>query len=37
MGTTPCLVLSLVDHAFCYERPDHRRLPPDTAQIPIKL
>jgi dTDP-4-dehydrorhamnose 3,5-epimerase len=37
LGTTPALVLNLVDQAYSYDRPDHRRLPPDTPLFPIKL
>jgi dTDP-4-dehydrorhamnose 3,5-epimerase len=37
LGATPALVLNLVNQAYSYEEPDHRRLPPDTPHIPVKL
>lgn len=37
LGTTPSLILNLVDRAYSYESPDHWRLPPDAPQIPLSL
>jgi dTDP-4-dehydrorhamnose 3,5-epimerase len=37
LGTTPSLILNLVDRAYAYENPDHWRLPPDTPNIPFSL
>ena len=37
LGTTPSLILNIVDRAYSYESPDHRRLPPDTPHIPLSL
>ena len=37
LGTTPSLILNLVDRAYSYESPDHWRLPPDTPHIPLSL
>jgi dTDP-4-dehydrorhamnose 3,5-epimerase len=31
------VLLNLVDRAYCYERPDHFRLPADSDQIPYRL
>lgn len=33
----PGCILNLVDQAYCYENPDHWRLPPDTAEIPYRF
>ena len=37
ISNTPALLLNLVDSAYCYEDPDHWRLPPDTDQIPYRF
>ena len=33
----PSCLLNLVDRAYQYEDPDHRRLPPRTAKIPYRF
>jgi dTDP-4-dehydrorhamnose 3,5-epimerase len=33
----PGLLLNVVDRAYCYEEPDHWRLPADTANIPYRF
>ena len=35
-GPEPAALLNLVDHAYCYEAPDHWRLPPDSPEIPFR-
>jgi dTDP-4-dehydrorhamnose 3,5-epimerase len=37
VGTTPSLLLNLVDRSYSYESPDHWRLPSDTPLIPYSL
>jgi dTDP-4-dehydrorhamnose 3,5-epimerase len=37
IANTPALLLNLVDRAYCYEDPDHWRLPLDTDQIPYRF
>ena len=37
LGASPALVINLVDRGYSYESPDHRRLPPDTPEIPPGL
>lgn len=37
LGTGPALLINAVDTAYDYDAPDHRRLPPDTPLIPLKL
>ena len=37
ISNTPAVLLNLVDHAYCYEDPDHWRLPPDTEKIPFRF
>jgi dTDP-4-dehydrorhamnose 3,5-epimerase len=37
LGPSPALVINLVDRAYDYSAPDHRRLPLDTPHIPVKL
>ncbi len=37
IGDTQALLLNLVDRAYCYEDPDHWRLPADTDAIPYSL
>jgi len=37
IGAAPGLILNLVDRAYCYEDPDHWRLPPDTSKIPYSF
>lgn len=37
LGTSPALVVNLVDRGYIYESPDHWRLPPDTPEIPPGL
>jgi len=37
LGTSPALVINLVDRGYSYESPDHWRLPPDTPDIPLSL
>lgn len=37
IGTAPGLILNLVDRAYCYEDPDHWRLPADTPKIPYSF
>jgi dTDP-4-dehydrorhamnose 3,5-epimerase len=36
-GSVPGLLLNVVDRAYCYEEPDHWRLPADTANIPYRF
>lgn len=35
IGSEPCCLLNLVDQAYCYEDPDHWRIPHDTPAIPF--
>lgn len=37
MGDAPCSLLNLVDQAYCYEDPDHWRVPHDTPAIPYRF
>jgi dTDP-4-dehydrorhamnose 3,5-epimerase len=37
ISNTPALLLNLVDSAYCYEDPDHWRLPADTEKIPYRF
>jgi dTDP-4-dehydrorhamnose 3,5-epimerase len=37
LGSSPALIINLVDRAYSYESPDHWRLPPDTPLIPYSL
>jgi dTDP-4-dehydrorhamnose 3,5-epimerase len=37
VASTPSALLNLVDHAYCYEDPDHWRLPLDTPKIPYRF
>lgn len=37
LSDQPSLVLNLVDAAYCYEDPDHWRLPLDTPEIPFRF
>jgi len=37
LGPETALLLNLVDKAYAYDAPDHRRLPPDTEHIPYRL
>lgn len=37
LGSTPSILINLVDRAYSYEDPDHWRLPPDTPEIPYSL
>jgi dTDP-4-dehydrorhamnose 3,5-epimerase len=37
LASTPSVVLNLVDRAYDYDDPDHRRLPPHTEQIPLRF
>ncbi len=37
ISNAPALLLNLVDRAYCYEDPDHWRLPADTDQIPYRF
>lgn len=36
-GPDTALLINVVDHAYCYEDPDHWRLPADTAEIPYRF
>jgi dTDP-4-dehydrorhamnose 3,5-epimerase len=36
IGEHPTVLLNTVDLAYQYERPDHFRLPPDSAEIPYR-
>lgn len=37
ISSTPALLLNLVDRAYCYEDPDHWRLPVETEKIPYRF
>jgi dTDP-4-dehydrorhamnose 3,5-epimerase len=37
IGSETACLLNLVDQAYCYENPDHWRLPSDTDQIPFRF
>jgi dTDP-4-dehydrorhamnose 3,5-epimerase len=37
ISDTPALLVNLVDRAYCYEDPDHWRLPLDTEKIPYRF
>jgi dTDP-4-dehydrorhamnose 3,5-epimerase len=37
LASTPSVVLNLVDRAYDYDDPDHRRLPTHTEQIPLRF
>lgn len=37
IGQEQALLLNIVDRAYCYENPDHWRLPHDTESIPYSL
>jgi dTDP-4-dehydrorhamnose 3,5-epimerase len=37
IGGEPALLLNMVDRPYCYEDPDHWRLPPDTPEIPYRF
>jgi dTDP-4-dehydrorhamnose 3,5-epimerase len=37
ISNIPALLLNLVDSAYCYDDPDHWRLPPDTEKIPYRF
>lgn len=37
IGSTPLLMINVVDRAYDYEDPDHYRLPVDTPHIPYRL
>jgi len=37
LSNTPALLLNLVDNAYCYDDPDHWRLPVDTEKIPYRF
>lgn len=37
IGQEKALLINMVDHAYCYEDPDHWRVPHDTVHIPYAL
>jgi dTDP-4-dehydrorhamnose 3,5-epimerase len=37
LGARPVLIINAVDHAYCYDEPDHYRLSLDTPDIPYRF
>jgi dTDP-4-dehydrorhamnose 3,5-epimerase len=37
LGDAAATLINTVDNAYCYEQPDHYRLPPDSLEVPYKF